>query len=222
MMQKKTQPQLTRAVIFANGDLPDLERLRAWLRSDDMLIAADGGLRHISALGLIPHLVIGDLDSADPLELAVAEAAGCQVQRFPVEKDETDLELAINYALARGFHSLRITAALGGRLDHTLGNLMILARPELAGLDLRLDDGREEVWLARGQAEILGRPGDRVSLLPLGGPVEGITTEELRYPLRNETLYAEHSRGISNEMLEDRALVRFENGILIVIHTRLR
>lgn len=222
MMQKKTIPQWTRAVIFANGDLPDLERLRAWLRPEDMLIAADGGLRHISALGLIPHMVIGDLDSADPIELAVAEAAGCLVLRFPVEKDETDLELAINHALAQGFHTLRITAALGGRLDHTLGNLMILARPELAGLDLRLDDGCEEVWLAREQAEILGRPGDRVSLLPLGGPAEGITTEELRYPLRNETLYAEHSRGISNEMLEDRALVRFESGTLIVIHTRLR
>ena len=220
MSMPVTRPQ-ARAVIFANGSLPDLERLRAWLRPEDTLIAADGGLRHVSALGLIPHLVIGDLDSADPIEMAVAEVAGCRVSRFPAEKDETDLELAINYALAEKFPVVRIAAALGGRLDQTLGNLMLLARPDLRGLDVRLDDGCEEAWLPEGEAEILGRPGEIVSLIPLGLPVEGVETSGLRYPLQAETLYPEHTRGISNEMLENRARVQFRTGRLILIHTRL-
>ncbi len=219
-MKTSSPKQARRAVIFANGAFPDLPALRAQLQPDDYLIAADGGLRVIFALARRVDVLIGDLDSVTSVELGVAAGNGARIERYPVEKDETDLELAINYALKAGFTSLRIVAALGGRLDHTLGNLFLLQRADLAALDVRLEDGVEEVWLARGKAEIHGQAGERVSLLPLGAAVADVCTQGLRYPLRSETLHPQHTRGISNELLAETAQVDFSSGVLIIIHSR--
>lgn len=209
-----------RAIIFANGLIPDLEAARGLLQTDDLLIAADGGARHLTALGRTPHAVIGDLDSLSPAEVQRLANAGARILKYPVEKDETDLELAILYACEQGCAQLRIAGALGGRLDHTLANLFLLALPELDGLDARLDDGTEEVFLIRNSAVVAGRPGDIVSLLPLGDAAHGVVTQGLRYPLRGETLFPERSRGVSNEMIDTEAQVHLDGGTLICIHTR--
>ncbi len=209
-----------RTVIFVNGRLRSPKRLAALLRPDDWLIAADGGLRHLRRLGLAPRLLIGDLDSVTEDEVRWAAENGAEVRRYPREKDETDLELALAAGLQTGSREILLAAALGGRLDQTLGNLGLLLRPELDGLDVRLEDGREEVFLIRGLAEIQGRAGDIVSLLPWNGPAEGVTTQALRYPLRGETLYPDRTRGISNEMQGDTAQVSLRAGILLCIHTR--
>ncbi len=208
-----------RTVVFANGELPDLEHARALLRPDDFLIAADGGLRHIKSLGLRPHLLIGDLDSVLPEDLLLLQSEGVEIRRHPVEKDETDLELALT-AAAEKADDILVVAGLGGRLDHTLGNLYLLLAPRLAGLEIRLDDGIEEAFWIRCAADLTGQPGDRVSLLPLLGPVEGVVTTRLRYPLKAETLYPEHTRGISNEMITRSARVSVAAGVLLCIHTR--
>jgi thiamine pyrophosphokinase len=209
-----------RAMIFANGLIPDLEAARDLLQPDDLLIAADGGARHATALGCTPRVVIGDLDSLSPVEVEQLAQAGARILQYPVDKNETDLELAILYACEQGCSRLRILGALGGRLDQTLANLFLLALPNLDSLDARLDDGTEEGFLIRGSAAIAGRPGDIVSLLPLGGAAHGVTTHGLRYPLLGETLFPERSRGVSNEMIETEAGVRLDRGILICIHTR--
>ena len=211
-----------RTVIFVNGRLRSPKRLAALLRPNDWLIAADGGLRHLRRLGLAPRLLIGDLDSVTEVEVRWAAENGAEVRRYPREKDATDLELALAAALQTGSRVILLVAALGGRLDQTLGNLGLLLRPELAGLDARLEDGREEVFLIRERAEIHGRQGDIVSLLPWNGPAEGVSTQALRYPLRSETLYPDSTRGISNEMQGDTADVWLRAGILLCIHTRKR
>jgi thiamine pyrophosphokinase len=209
------------AIIFANGDLPSPAALREFIQPEDILIAADGGLRHLLALGLLPALLIGDLDSVTPAEVEAAAAAGAEIRRYPPAKDETDLELALLAAQALGCTRITLAAALGGRLDQTLGNLFLLMLPELQGCDVRLYDGREEVFLIRQQAQIHGQAGDIVSLLPLNRPASGIWTEALRYPLRGETLHPERTRGISNVMLGRQAEVRLESGILLCIHTHI-
>ncbi|TLN12603.1 thiamine diphosphokinase, partial [bacterium] len=139
-----------RTVIFVNGRLRSTQRLAALLRPDDWRIAADGGLRHLRRLNLAPHLLIGDLDSVTEEDVQWAVAMGAEVRRYPREKDETDLELALRAAVLGGSREILLAAALGGRLDQTLGNVFLLMRPELAGLDVRLEDGREEVFLIRG------------------------------------------------------------------------
>lgn len=211
----------SRAFLFVNGEIRDAGPLLAQIQPGDLLIAVDGGLRHLSALGLHPHVLIGDLDSVDAGAENRARQAGCRVLRYPPQKDETDLELALAYALQEGCTSLCIAGGLGGRLDHTLGNLYLLTQPALKDCQARLDDGVDEVFIVRETAEITGRPQDRVSLLPVSETVTGVRTEGLAYPLRDETLYRERTRGISNVMLAEQARVRVESGLLWCIHSRL-
>ncbi len=212
--------QPKRALIFVNGSLPDPEKVRFLLEPEDWLVAVDGGWYHLKALGLRPHLLIGDLDSVAAEDAAALEAEGVEIRRFPVHKDETDLELALLAVRAAGVATLRVAAALGGRLDQTLANLSLLLLPELEDCDVRLDDGQEEVFLIRKRAEIHGQAGDGVSLLPILGPARGVTTAQLAYPLRAETLFPQRTRGISNVMESTSAAVSVQHGVLLCIHMR--
>ena len=207
-----------RVLLFVNGELPAPEKLRAHLSPDDILIAVDGGLRHIVALGLTPTLILGDMDSANPQDVQAFEAQGIPVRRYPIEKDETDLELGIAAALEHHPQTIWIVAALGDRLDQTLGNIFLLTRSDLANLDVRLMDGEQEVFLVQGQVTLSGQPGQMVSLLPLMGPVTGVTTGQMAYPLNHETLYPDQTRGISNLMTAAKATVSKDEGILLCIH----
>ncbi|HET59387.1 MAG TPA: thiamine diphosphokinase, partial [Chloroflexi bacterium] len=186
----------------------------------DFLIAADGGARHLLKLGRFPDLLIGDLDSLTPAEVDHMQANGTQVERYPIDKDWTDLELALEAALQRGFHHLNLAGALGSRIDHTLGNLFLLTHPKAAGVDLRLEDGREELRLVKGEITLRGQPGDRVSLVPLDEIVEGVRTRNLQWPLEDETLYRHATRGISNLMTAATATISARMGVLLCIHTR--
>ncbi len=211
---------MARAIIFANGSLMDPETVRRFLRPDDLLIAADGGTRHALALGLTPSVIIGDLDSLSAGDRCWTVEHGARLVEYSTDKNETDLELAIDYALDRDCREIVIVAALGGRLDQALGNLSLLTDPRLATFDLRLDDGLEEAFFIRSHTVVTGAPGDLVSLLPWGGEVTGVRTEGLRWPLRRETLYPHKTRGISNEMLAEIAQVEIDSGLLLVIHRR--
>lgn len=211
---------MNRIVIFANGELPDLDKARAILRDDDTILCADGGTRHASALDLRPALVIGDMDSADSALLKKLQADGVAIELYPRDKNETDLELAIAKAVELAPREIVILAALGGRLDQTLANIALLSDVRLSTFDFRLDDGVEEILFCRDQAEVKGRSGDILSLLPWGGEVTGVQTENLKWRLNDETLRPEKTRGISNEMTGDTATVKIQSGLLLIIHRR--
>lgn len=207
-------------LIFANGELTYPEAVLPWASTAKMIVAADGGLAHIQALGLHPGLLIGDLDSISPEQIRWAEEQGSEVRRFPVNKNETDLELALLAAAEIGCRHIVIVAALGGRLDQTLSNIFLLNLPVLADLDVRIDDVRQEVMLIHSAVDLHGSPGDTVSLLPLSPIVQGITTSGLQYPLADDSLIFYRSHGISNVMLSSTARVEIQSGILICIHER--
>ncbi len=207
-----------RVVVFANGSLPAPERLRPFLQTGDILLGADGGTLHLLALGLIPHAVIGDFDSLSADLLQSLAAQGVRLHRYPTDKDQTDLELALRHALEYKPQAIRIVAALGQRLDQTLGNLSLLAAPWLDGLDVRLEDGVEEVLLVRQEAVLQGEVGEIVSLIPWGGPAEGVVTQGLRWALHHETLYPEQTRGISNELIQSHARISLSRGALLIVH----
>ncbi|MEP6893989.1 MAG: thiamine diphosphokinase [Chloroflexota bacterium] len=211
---------MQRIIIFANGDLPDLNQTRNFLQADDFIICADGGTHHALALGLSPNLVIGDMDSIQKDQWQALEEAGVAIELFPRDKNETDLELAIDHAVKLNPTQIIIIAALGGRLDQTLGNIALLTDVRLSTFDVRLDDGVEEIFICRDQVEVQGRSGDIVSLIPWGNPVHSIQTQGLKWALKSETLYPEKTRGISNEMLSETAGIKISSGTLLVIHTR--
>jgi len=211
---------LQRTLIFANGELPDIDKARSLLKKDDYIICADGGTRHALSLQVRPDLIIGDLDSAEQGALRKFKEEDVNIELYPRDKNETDLELAIKRALEMNPEQIVIIAALGGRLDQTLANIALLTDPRLSTLDIRLDDGLEEILVCRDQAEVHGRSGDIVSLLPWQGAVSETQTTNLKWALHKEILYSDKTRGISNEMTSSTASISIGSGVLIIVHRR--
>jgi thiamine pyrophosphokinase len=208
-----------RAILFANGPIEDVRFLVDLIKPSDFLIAVDGGLRHLDAIGRLPDLLIGDLDSITLDQFARIEKNNVEIQKYPTEKDETDLELALLWSTKKGFKEIIIVCALGGRTDQTLANLFLLLLPELSGLKVQVLSPIEEIFLVTNKSTVLGKAGDLISLLPIGGIAVGVTTAGLKYGLTNDTLYPNKSRGISNRMVLDQAEIEVLDGTLLCIHT---
>ena len=209
-----------RAVIFANGLLPDLEAARRLLRPEDVLIGADAGASHILRLGLSPAVVIGDFDSIPDDDLHTMEASGVHLERHPRDKDQTDLELAIDYTVREKYPQVLVVAAWGGRLDMTLSNLSLMTRPNLLDLEVVMDDGIESACFTKEEIMIDGQPGDTISLFPWEGSVRIERTNGLRWSLTNSVIHANESRSISNELLHEHAEIKVSSGLLLCIHRR--
>lgn len=207
-------------LVFANGIIEELSWVEPYLAQARHVVAADGGIRHPLALGHLPDVLIGDLDS---LPEGVEEELvnwDIEVVRYPPAKDETDLELALLYAAHRfPDDDLIILGGFGGRVDHMLANILLLAHPALSGHPIYLVEDRQRVWLITGETIISGRAGDTVSLVALGGDVSVSQTTGLRWPLIDEVLAFGPARGISNEMTGESATVRLAGGQLLCVHT---
>ncbi len=184
----------------------------------DLVLAADGGANLCLAWGWPVDAVVGDMDSVDPPVRRQLEAQGVPFIVSPVEKDETDLELALRFALAKGATELVIAGALGARIDHTLGNLALLALHALASVAARIVDGDQTIWLARDRLIVPGQPGDTLSLVPFGGDAHGVTVSGVRWPLHQADLPLGPSLSISNRMVEHQAEISVQRGMLLVVH----
>ena len=211
-----------RAVVVAGGDAD--ARDAELLRDADLVVAADGGAGFLDSHGRRPDVIVGDLDSVDAELVRRLAANGVAMDRHPVDKDATDAELAIERALAAGATRITVIGAFAGkRLDHELGNLLLLADAELAG---RVDDLRmvRSGTVARavhgpGSIALEAPPGSLVSLLPVSGDATGVDTSGLRYALRGETLRLGRSRGLANEVVSAPASVSLQAGVLLVIES---
>ena len=153
------------ALVFAGGDPPPPHALRSLPRAD-LVIAADSGLDHATALGFAVDLIVGDLDSADPATIDTAVAAGAAVEHHPEAKDATDLELALLAACRRGYTAIIVVGGHGGRLDHFLANTLLLASSEFAGVRLEARLGDAQVFVVRGEHELHGEAGRPVLPAP--------------------------------------------------------
>lgn len=210
-----------RAIIFANGTFNDPQRVRELLRPEDLIIAVDGGTRYVWEVGANPQLVVGDLDSLTADEQRRLESAGVEIASFSARKDQTDLELALRRAVSEGASSILMVAALGGRLDQTLANVLLLTLPELRGVDVRIVEGAQEAFLVRDEALIKGQRGDTVSLIPLTGDANGITSKGLEWPLTDDGLRFGATRGVSNVLTEEQASVCVGQGLLLCVVTHV-
>ena len=224
------------AVVVADGTPPPTRSgldaaWPGWADGVELVVAADGGARACAHLGLPIDLAIGDFDSLGPDGLADLVGRGVPIERHPTDKDETDTELAVRAAVARGASRLTILGAFGGpRLDHELANVALLGLPELAGRDARLLDPRAMVRLvtapdAAGSPVRLGLPGPvggLVSLLPAGGDATGVTTDGLRFALADEVLPSGPARGLSNVRAAADASLVLRAGRLLVVELPAR
>jgi len=201
-----------RACVFCNGTLKSPDRARALAGSSDLVIAADGGTEHLVVLGVKPDAIIGDMDSLG----TETKWAGDDILRVPhpSDKDKSDAELAVEYALAQGCRQVALIAAAGKRLDHTLGNIALMAK--YPGRVAIVDGTFTLVAVNRSERCVLhGSIGATVSLIPYGSGLATVTTRGLKYALQNEPLaFATH--GLSNELSETEACVCVAEGILLV------
>ena len=209
------------AIGFAGGDPPTSTAVRD-LPASAVVLAADSGLDHAHALGIAVDVVVGDLDSVGPDELDAARRAGAVIESHPAAKDATDHELALHAARDRGAAEILVIGGHGGRLDHFLANALLLAAPGFADLRIRARMGDAEITVVRERAELSATVGALCSLLPLGGPAEGVRTEGLRFPLARETLVPGSTRGVSNEFVTATAAVTLERGVLLAVLPELR
>jgi thiamine pyrophosphokinase len=211
-----------RALIFTNGDPIPPGLARSWRHGGAVVIAADGGLKHALAAGVTPDAVVGDLDSLTGQDRDGLESRGVRFIVHPTRKDRTDLELAIRYALDEGATEIVIFGALGGRPDHSLANMLLLALPELRGAPARIVDARQTMQVigSESQAWIEGRAGDTLSLIALSGDAEGVTIEGCAYPLNGGVLPFAETLGISNVLTEPVARVSVRQGVVLAIHIR--
>ncbi len=205
-------------VLLANGPLTLSPVIRQVIFSADRLIGVDGGSRHLRPLDVRPHLAVGDMDSIPQDLLQDYRQTGVELHLHPPKKDATDLELALELALARGATRISILGGTGGRLDHTLGNLFLLSRCLPAGVPARIMDQEQCVHLTDQSLSISGAIGDTLSLLPATPEACGVSLSGLEYPLSDATLTFGTSWGMSNVFVETQATVTLRSGRLFVFH----
>lgn len=219
MFQKSKTQKL--ALVVANGPLPDgVAQLATFAAAAALRIAADGGARHFLAAGLRPHFLVGDLDSLPTVDADALQKSGVVVLRHPARKDATDLELALDVALAQGADEVVVLAALGARWDQTLANMLLLALERYGRVPMRVVEGAQTLRVLRpGRPhQLAGTSGDTLSLIPISGAAAGITTSGLDYPMQHGTLPFGATLGVSNVLTSATASVTFESGLLLAIH----
>ena len=198
------------------GGPPPAPDVVAALPPVDLVVAADGGADHARRLGLSVDTLVGDLDSLSAAGLSWAREHGVELIEHPVDKDSTDLELAMAYAAERA-HEVVVVDSGAGRIDHSAANLLLYASARFAHVSVTVLLQHGLVSVIRGCRDLRGDPGDLVSLLAVAGPARGVTTHGLRWPLTDAVLDVGSSWGVSNEFLSTQATVSVTDGVLLAI-----
>ncbi len=206
-------------LVVSGGDFDPPRGLAYWASRAAVVVAADRGAEYALQMGLPVHLVVGDLDSLSPAAQAQLREAATEIRAHRPDKDETDTELALREVMERGCDQVVVLCALGGRLDHTLANVLLLGLPGLEDRAL-IASGDTEVRLVRKRSRFHGAVGDLLTLLPLGADAAGVRTSGLAYPLNGERLPAGYARGVSNVFTDEQAEVSVQKGSLLAIHIR--
>jgi thiamine pyrophosphokinase len=203
-------------VVVAGGSAPS-RRAAETIPPGAPVIAADRGADHALALGLDVTVAVGDFDSASEEALETLAARGTRIERHPVDKDATDLELALHAALELAPRRILVVGGIEGRLDHLLGELLVLGSDVYEDVELDAVLGEARVHVVRGERVLAGAEGELISLFALDGPASGIVTEGLEYPLRGETLERGSSRGISNHFTGPEARISVGSGLVLAV-----
>jgi thiamine pyrophosphokinase len=206
---------LKRAVIFANGILENPPAVKTQLQPEDVIIAADGGAAHCRRLEVTPTVIVGDLDSLSAADVAYWQEQGVSFQRHDHRKDETDLELAFLYARQLELEEILVLGALGGRWDQTFANILLPGYHKLRGLPVKFWHNGVSIIPIEGTRTVRGKPGQTVSLIPIGGDAHGVRTEGLEWPLEGETLLLGATRGVSNVLQAERARIEVGEGMVL-------
>jgi len=208
------------ALIVCGGEIKNTDFYKDYFDYADYIIAADGGASLMKKSGSMPDLLLGDFDSISKEDYQFYLERKVEIQKFPVEKDMTDSELAVEIAAEKGYRNIVLIGAAGSRLDHTLANIMLLKKMFDRGIKGIIANENNEVTLIKSSIVISGKEGYKVSLIPLSMQVTGVTTQGLYYPLKDAVINMGSTWGISNEFVSDKAKVTLKSGLLLVTVSR--
>ncbi|MBU0462530.1 MAG: thiamine diphosphokinase [Proteobacteria bacterium] len=209
-----------KCVIIANGDLEYTKDILYTIKNAQMIISADGGARHLKALNILPHVMIGDFDSIHPDDHLFFKEKQIKIITFSSRKDHTDTELCLSWALENKATDITLLGVTGTRLDHTLANIFLLKKLAGQNISARIINKNNEIHIVTDFIELKGRPKDFLSIIPITEKVTGITLKGLEYPLFNASLEMGSCLGVSNFFKETVASVSIKKGSLIVIKSR--
>jgi len=206
-------------IIFANAPLSRPPDLLNRIKQADLIIAADGGANHCLALGIVPDVLLGDLDSIEPGVLQKCQETGAAIHRYPERKNATDLELSLDFALEKGAEKVWLLGGHGGRWDMSLATIMLAASEKYRALGITLlgADCSMKILHPGTLHRFTGCVGGTVSFLPLKGDSSGITLSSFEYPLTNYAIPFGSTRGISNIVQSDMATEQHDSGILLCV-----
>lgn len=202
-----------RAVIIGGGSIKRHDYIRSFIKDNDTVICADGGYDHAVKIGIKPDIVLGDMDSVRN------DYSDERYEKFPVEKDWTDSELAVNYVIDRGFDSAVLLGCTGTRGDHSLSNIFLLRHLEKNGVSAVLIDDNNMIYMPENSIELTGKKGDIVSVVPVSETVTGYTTEGLYYRAENAVLEFGKTLANSNSMNGEKCRISWRTGTAVVIKT---
>ncbi len=203
---------MKRCVIVGGADIRNYDRIKSRLREEDYMIFCDSGCRHMEALGRMPDLIVGDFDSSENPHLEAETIV------LPCVKDDTDTVFAVKEAVRRGFDDVLLIGVIGGRLDHTLGNVSILVYLDSLGKKGMIIDDYSEMEIVSGEPAFIDDSFPFFSLLNITGTAKGITVENAKYPLNGAEITCEYQYGVSNEVLpKQTAKVTVAEGKLLLI-----
>jgi thiamine pyrophosphokinase len=208
------EDKFKRAVIIGSGE--DVPGEAPIIAKDTLVIAADGGLKQAYQWGLTPDYLLGDFDSLD-LGREQIDLPADRIIRFPVEKDQTDLELAVDFALARGVDEIILTGAWGGSISHSLGNLELLYLLAQKQIQAEIITNSARIYTVKGELKLELPTDSRISLVPLSETAAGVTTKGLYYPLRDAVVAKGSTWTIGNKTVEKCIQISCTSGILIAV-----
>ncbi len=209
-----------KVLIIANGEIKDIQKVKAMLPQVDYVICADGGVRHARELGVVPDLIVGDFDSLPDEVLREYSMAGIPIKRYPADKDKTDMQIAVDTAVDMGASQVFLVGAFGSRWDHSYANMLMLYRLARRGIKAQILDSHNVVMVSSGKVEIEGEIGQTLSLLPLSGDVRILRTDGLKYPIVDGILPLDFPYGVSNVLVKPRAEVHVGLGWVMVVVAR--
>ncbi len=204
------------ALIIGNGEETDkiiIENIHY-----DCVICADGGLDKAKAYGIVPDIIIGDFDSVNLSVLKHYEMLNIPVEKFPSEKDSTDMELAVEFAISKGYNNIVLSGATGSRLDHTIGNIMLMERCYKIGVIITIIDNNNEMKIISDNTDLFidYKEGYYISIIPITDFIFGLNLEGFKYNLNNVNVQRGSTLCISNKITDKKGKITLNQGTAIV------
>jgi len=213
-----------KAVVALNGELKgSKEEYKKLIGEKDVLfVAADGGALLLKSIGFLPDVIIGDFDSLTDLQCQYYKKMGAKIVKYPVKKDETDGELALQYCRERGLDNIIIIGFAGGRLDQQLANIFLLEYAFRNGMTAFIKEPGLEMGIIEKEKVFFQKIGAGLSLIPLDEKVSGVTITGCKYLLEAANLLRYKTRGISNIIEQEKAVITVEKGLLLYVLDQLK